>query len=161
VESGHRAWSLILTITLILSSWNSWLTAFAQNAMNAIPRNRLALSSAHVWSEELNARRALFLVRQIARIMQFITIVLGTVLAYPHRRPVQNQATNLESPPIQLRSGRTLSCERRINVPLHLRYSSAELCSYSRFSSSCTRPQRRSPVAWRCHRSTQELATRT
>ena len=53
-----------------------------------------------------------FLVRQIARITQLVTIVFGAVLACPHRRPLLNQAANLESHPIhpiQLLSGRTLS----------------------------------------------------
>jgi hypothetical protein len=51
------------------------------------------------------------LVRQIARITQLVTIVFGAVLACPHRRPLLNQAANLESHPIhpiQLLSGRTL-----------------------------------------------------
>src|SRR3984893_6310535 len=60
------------------------------------------------------------LVRQIARITQLVTIVFGAVLACPHRRPLLNQAANLESHPIhpiQLLSGRTLTPTSLTFVP--------------------------------------------
>jgi hypothetical protein len=56
--------------------------------------------------------RQAFVDSHLLRIMQLVTIVFGAVLACPHRRPLQNQAANLESHPIhpiQLLSGRTLS----------------------------------------------------